>query len=616
MTNPDEPTRPIAGGPSAPEPTRALPRQQDGWDAGVPDDGEPYSALPAHQDGWGVPPSGSPEPTRALPPDGDPWLAEPSADPVWPEPSADPAWPQLSGEAPAYQPRYGAAPAGTTAPYDPYDQTQAPQPPAGRPYPQQPYPQQPYLQQPYPQQPYAPQPPAAPPYLQQPAAGQPSAAGQPYAPQPYGSQPWAGQQPSPWAPQQYGYQPPSWEVPPSYPGQPPGQPPYDPTLPWWHPAHQPVQPPSDYQPAPPPRRRTTLQRVSVVLSVALALSLALGGLSYLFPRTTERAGEPVQTLPPSQPQAAPSQDDAADRPRAQAARGVTAAESAGVVLIEAGTTGGLASGTGMVVTSDGKVLTNYHVVAGSDSIDATLADTGRSYDATMLGFDQSRDIALLQLQDAGGLVTVTLDDDPVRIGDPAYAVGNADGGGALVRAAGRVTDLNENLTVTSDSPWGSEENLEGLIETSAGAVPGHSGGPMFDAEAEVMGITTAGSVERGSSYAIPIAEAMSVVEIIQAGQDAGTVRVGPAGYLGVKIGETNRLGATVTEVVADSPAEAAGIQAGAILTRIGDSRITADTDLAGVVRSLEPGQQVQVEWVAANGTRDEATVTLGASPVN
>lgn len=146
----------------------------------------------------------------------------------------------------------------------------------------------------------------------------------------------------------------------------------------------------------------------------------------------------------------------------------------------------------MVLTPDGKVLTNYHVVAGTQALEVTIADSGAAYAATVLGFDQSKDVALLQLADASGLATITVDTDEVSVGDPVAAVGNAGGNGKLVRAPGEVVRLNRSLTVNSDSPWGSQEDLSGVIETTAGAVPGHSGGPMFDAEGEVLGITTAG----------------------------------------------------------------------------------------------------------------------------
>lgn len=383
-----------------------------------------------------------------------------------------------------------------------------------------------------------------------------------------------------------------------------GQPPYPGTA--YH-AGQPWPAPTA-----PPRRRTG----RTILVIALALAVALGGSAWALRSFGERAVSPttpsVEPVRPIQPTTQPDPDP---DPTPGGSTGA-ANESDGVVFVEGETTSGLAAGTGMVLTSDGKVLTNYHVVAGTESLQVTIADTGDIYAATVLGFDQTRDVALLQLEDARDLATVTIDRDPVEVGDQVAAVGNAGGEGQLVRAAGEVTGLDRSLTVKSDSPWGSQESLSGVIETTAGAVPGHSGGPMFDDQAEVLGMTTAGSTNAGRSYAVPIAEALDVVATIEAGQDAGTVRVGPAGYLGIVVGDGTRHGATITDVVADSPADRVGIQAGSTLTRVGDTRIDQDTNLATVIRALEPGDDVTVAWITPSGQPREAAVTLESSPVN
>jgi S1-C subfamily serine protease len=197
-------------------------------------------------------------------------------------------------------------------------------------------------------------------------------------------------------------------------------------------------------------------------------------------------------------------------------------------------------------------------------------------------------------------------------------VGNASGGGELVKAAGSVTAVDQSLTVSSDSPWGSSEDLSGLVETNARAVPGDSGGPMFDAQNEVLGMTTAGSTKERTSYAVPISTALAVIDQIQTGQDAGTVRVGPAGYIGIKMADNEQggIGKTITQVVAGSPADKVGVTSGSRLTKVGDTTITTSTNLATVIRALEPGQRVSIEWTTPNGTHNSATVTLGSSPVN
>lgn len=366
-------------------------------------------------------------------------------------------------------------------------------------------------------------------------------------------------------------------------------------------------------PAPAKPRRTG----RTILVAALALVMAMTGFAWALRPMLDQSASPVApTVEPVQPNLPTTQPGSDPSTGPAPGTGETGSESAGVVFVAGESSGGIAAGTGMVLTPDGKVLTNYHVVAGTQALEVTIADSGDTYPATVLGFDQSKDVALLQLEGASGLVTITVDHDEVKVGDPVAAVGNAGGNNELVRAPGEVVRLNRSLTVNSDSPWGSQENLSGVIETTAGAVPGHSGGPMFDAEAEVLGITTAGSSQAGRSYAVPIADALAVVDLIEAGKDVGTVRVGPAGYMGIVIGNASRHGVTITDVVSGSPADEAGIEIGSTLVKVGDTRVSETTNLATVIRALEPGDEVTVEWLTPRGKARSALVTLTASPVN
>jgi S1-C subfamily serine protease len=399
--------------------------------------------------------------------------------------------------------------------------------------------------------------------------------------------------------------PAGWYPPPSYPPTypPPGQayPGYPPPTSWASAVPAPVV-------SEPPKNRG---RWAVMLVAAL-VAFALGVAGYTFAGDWLGAAPEPTVSTPAVPKSTQTQPTTTSK-------AVTAAQSRGVVLVEAETSGGTAYGTGMVLTADGKVLTNYHVVAGTTKVAVTLAATGDTYVATVLGFDQTRDVALLQLKNASGLDTVTLDKDSVAVGDAVAAVGNANGGMKLVKATGSVTGTDQPLTVSSDSPWGNSEDLQGLVATNAGAVPGDSGGPMFDAQNEVLGMTTAGSTKEHASYAIPIAAAIAVVDQIETGQDAGTVRVGPAGYLGVRVADSSYTGvggATVESVVSGGPAEKAGITAGSRLTRIGDVTINNQTNVANVIRAIEPGQQVTIWWITAKKNTKHATVTAGASPVN
>lgn len=302
--------------------------------------------------------------------------------------------------------------------------------------------------------------------------------------------------------------------------------------------------------------------------------------------------------------------------------------TSGVVLIATTLPHGEAAGTGMVLTADGQVLTNYHVVEGSTQIAVEVPGTGRTYTATVVGHDASADVALLHLTDASGLATITPDKDPVTVGDSVTAIGNASGGGSLVKASGRVTSLSEDVTVGKET--GGTETLHGVIETTAGAVPGDSGGAMVDAEGEVLGMTTAGSqtatrAPRGrggpvaapvttASYAVPIKDALAVVERIRSGNEDASVQIGPRAYLGVSV--LGASGLVIGSVVADGPAAAAGVTEGSFITAIDGTAVSTHAELSSALAILQPGQAVDLSWTDARGLRHTASVTLGSSPVN
>lgn len=307
----------------------------------------------------------------------------------------------------------------------------------------------------------------------------------------------------------------------------------------------------------------------------------------------------------------------------------TAAEEKGVALIDTVLSNGEGAGTGIVLTAGGEVLTNYHVVEDSTSIRVTIATTGQTYTATVVGASPSRDIALLQLRDASGLATAQIDDDTVALGDDVTAVGNAGGTGVLTAADGEVTSLSTPLTTSSE---GGEpgESLTGLIETDADVVSGDSGGPLVDDEGEVVGINTAASTgAQIDGYAIPIDDALTVVTQIRSGEETTAVRIGPGAFLGVELlattngygygrgGATSSTGgATLGDVVAGGAADEAGLTAGDTITELGSTEIDDPDGLSAALAELEPGDRVDVSWTDADGRTESATVTLGRSPLN
>lgn len=379
--------------------------------------------------------------------------------------------------------------------------------------------------------------------------------------------------------------------------------------------------------------RATLAGILTATSLALAVP-------FVVPLVTSYAlgGPPTagQAAPATQPSAATTPLDPTGQASLTSSASVAAteAQSAGVVLITTTTSEGTAAGTGMVLTSSGEVLTNYHVVKDSWEIEVSVPSTGSSYTASVVGYDATRDVALLRLADASGLATVAVDDDPLDVGAEVTVVGNAQGGGELLAASGSVTGLEKSVTVSSGN---GTESLSGVIETDAAAVPGDSGGPMFDAEGEVTGMTTAGGQEiaaspggggqRGGgpgpgqqqatvttvSYAVPIDDALSVVNQIRSGDESGTVRIGPRAYLGVSVSAE---GLTVAGVTTDTPAADAGVTAGSQITEIDGRKLSTQTGLAAVLAEHEPGDVVSLVWVDASGVQHTADVTLGSSPIN
>ena len=171
-----------------------------------------------------------------------------------------------------------------------------------------------------------------------------------------------------------------------------------------------------------------------------------------------------------------------------------------------------------------------------------MPDTGRSYTATVVGADRTHDVALLRLEGATDLVPVRIDDEPVSLGQAVSAVGNGGGRDRLYRVTGTVQDLDDDITVSGDGASASHR-LTGLIRSNAAVVPGYSGGPLFDAEGEVMGINTAASSGGApEGFAIPIGQSLAIVDQIKSGATNGTVRVGPKPVLGVQVVSGGRAG--------------------------------------------------------------------------
>jgi S1-C subfamily serine protease len=327
-----------------------------------------------------------------------------------------------------------------------------------------------------------------------------------------------------------------------------------------------------------------------------------------------------------------------------------------------------AAGTGQVLTSSGEVLTNNHVINGATSIKATDIGNGRTYTAKVVGYDTTDDIAVLQLQNASGLTTVSLgNSSQATTGQNVVALGNAGGkGGTPSVATGTVTALNQSITA-GDEGSGSTENLTGMIETNANIQPGDSGGPLVNADGQVIGIDTAASTSSetpssgtpssgqspsGSSssssssqsetqaFAIPIDRALTLASQIEASDASSTVHIGATGFLGVEVaspdsssgsfggssgsfgggsipgGEQTTSGVTVEGTLSGSPAAQAGLSQGDVIDSVGGQTVSSSSSIESVLEQDHPGDKVSIGWTDQSGQTHTTTVTLANGPAD
>jgi S1-C subfamily serine protease len=298
----------------------------------------------------------------------------------------------------------------------------------------------------------------------------------------------------------------------------------------------------------------------------------------------------------------------------------TAAEKVGVVTINTElnyTSSDQAAGTGMIISSNGLILTNNHVVEDSTSISVTVESTGKAYTASVVGTDATADVAVLKLQGASGLKTVDFNaSEKVAVGQAIHSVGNAEGTGDLVTATGTVKAVNQNLTVGSD--YSTEgESLTGLIELDSDVVSGDSGGPLFDKSGDVIGIVTAASSGSANvtGYAINIAQVLKVAQSIEAGEASSDIVIGTPAFLGVDLGtDTTVSGVPISGVIAGMPADVAGITEGSVITAVNGQTVASASDLSAIIHAQKVGSKVTIAWTDADGAAQSATVTLVAGP--
>jgi len=396
-------------------------------------------------------------------------------------------------------------------------------------------------------------------------------------------------------------------------------------------------------PPPPPPRRNHKRGLIVTGAVALAAGAVAGGLIGSSHGLTASTMTAASRTPLSASQIAQRVDP-----------------SLVDIVSTEGDQGAVAAGTGIVLTSDGTVLTNNHVIRGATSIKVTDVGNGRTYTAKVVGYDATRDVAVIQLQNASGLTVANLGGSSgVQAGDTVTALGNAGGkGGTPSVATGAVTALNQGITASDEGSGVNSEQLTGLIETNADIQPGDSGGALVNSYGQVIGMNTAASsgtqFQSASSqsavqaYAIPIDHAETIAKQIEAGQGSSTVHIGATAFLGIESdgsssgsgsgnsggfgdgsgfggfgsqgggsgtnGSGTSSGVTIAGALSGSPAASAGLTAGDTITSVAGQTVSSATDIQQILVKYHPGDKVSISWVDQSGQTQTTTVTLASGP--
>jgi S1-C subfamily serine protease len=362
-------------------------------------------------------------------------------------------------------------------------------------------------------------------------------------------------------------------------------------------------------PARQPRHRPALAIAAACVVLVLATAL---GTALALQTTSAAPHKPVPHKPVS------------------ATSAVAAAVDPGLVDVVAtlGYQNAISEGTGLVLTSSGEVLTNNHVIDGATSVKITDVGNGRTYPATVVGYDQAGDIAVLQAQGASGLKTVTPGiSSKVTTGEAVIALGNAEGkGGTPAVATGKVTGLNESITATDEAEHTSEQ-LAGLIRTNVPLQSGDSGGPLVTTAGTVMGMDTAASSAyqlqsgTGEAFAIPVGQAVSVARQIEAGRASATVHVGATGFLGVQVALysvpfTSRTEVVVAGVMPGLPAARAGLAPGDVIVSINGHPVASPAGIQALLEPYHPSDQVSISWQDPSGQTHTATLVLATGPAD
>jgi S1-C subfamily serine protease len=333
-----------------------------------------------------------------------------------------------------------------------------------------------------------------------------------------------------------------------------------------------------------------------------------------------------------------------------------------------------AAGTGMVINSDGLVLTNNHVIEGSTKITATIVSTGQTFPATVVGYDKTGDVAVIKLTGASGLHTVPLGNaSSVHDGSSVVAMGNAGGQSSIVPAAGEIVGTDKTIKATDDGGTASSETLHGMLKTDADVVSGDSGGPLASTAGVVIGMDTAGNSSNDAGeaaptgFAIPINTALSIAQQITAGHSSSTITIGYPPFVGIFVAPGSSTspqtqaqqqeqqqngfggvgglgggqsgggsgqscytsnadlvlpttiapvssGSLVDGAICGSPAATAGLTGGSVITAVNGQPAGAPDNLTSMLAKFHPGDTISVAWVSPSGQHHTSSIHLIPGP--
>jgi S1-C subfamily serine protease len=395
----------------------------------------------------------------------------------------------------------------------------------------------------------------------------------------------------------------------------------------------PPAPPEPVPSAPKPRSTKRAAVLGGVAGAAIA-ALLIGGIAVTRDDDSSATSAPAASSEPAN-EATPNEatpNEANETPAAPSGptgvaealdiRAVLRKVQPSVVSIETGVVGqggglfGRGAGTGVIISEDGLILTNNHVIESADSITVRLFD-GRELPADLVGSSPADDVALVHIREVSGLTPAELgESSELVVGDEVVAIGNAlDLEGTPTVTRGIVSALNRSIDAGSES-------LDNLIQTDAAINPGNSGGPLVNADGQVVGINTAiidGAQNLG--FAIAIDPIKPLIEDIENG--GGDVR--GLAFLGVSsvdiseldqatlenFGITADSGAVIVAATPGSAAEELGLEEGDVVTSIDGQAVATPDDLGQIIRSHEPGDEITVEW-QRDGETQSGTATLGS----